>query len=48
MSGVVALLVALAGGALTAGSGFTEVTDLPDGEATHTYALLGQRGAEST
>lgn len=37
------LLVALAGGVLTAGTGFTDdVTDLPDGEASRAYALLDQ------
>ncbi len=39
-------LLTLIGGAVAAGSGFTEVTDLPDGEAARAYALLDPSGAD--
>ncbi len=40
----VVVLLALAGSVVAAGTGFTEVTDLPDGEANQAYALLDQAG----
>ncbi|MEU4650334.1 MMPL family transporter [Nocardia fluminea] len=42
------LLIALAGGVFAAGSGFTDVADLPDGEASRAYSLLDQGAGEPT
>ena len=48
----VVLLVVLGGAVFSAGTAFTEVTDLPDGEAARAYALLdevsGDTGPETT
>jgi RND superfamily putative drug exporter len=43
----VAVLVALAGSVLVAGTAFTDVSDLPDGEAARAYALLDQASGDS-
>ena len=44
----IAVLIALAGGVAAAGSGFTDIADLPDGEAARAYAMLDQPGAPHT
>ena len=44
----IAILVALGGAVAAAGSGFTDVTDLPDGEAARAYALLEQPDTPET
>ena len=43
-----AVLVALVGGVVAAGSGFTDATDLPDGESARAYALLDSPDSTKT
>ncbi|GAA2154996.1 MMPL family transporter [Glycomyces rutgersensis] len=47
LTGWIVLLIGLAAAALSAGSAFTDVADLPESESSQAYALLAQAGAGS-